>query len=97
MERGDVFHVDLNPIQRREQAVARYVAIVSPKAFNVLGTPLVWPITQGGNFAVYSSRKACDGRITAARIAGNKVAATQTAIRQAVAPAIDIASQRVTP
>lgn len=41
MERGDVFHVDLNPIQGREQAGARHVAIVSPKAFNVLGTPLV--------------------------------------------------------
>ena len=50
MERGDVFHVDLNPIQGREQAGARYVVIVSPKAFNV-GTPLVCPITQGGNFA----------------------------------------------
>jgi mRNA interferase ChpB len=51
VERGDVFHVDLNPIQGREQAGARYVVIVSPKAFNVLGTPLVCPITQGGNFA----------------------------------------------
>ena len=51
MERGDVFHVDLNPIQGREQAGARYVLIVSTKAFNVLGTPLVCPITQGGNFA----------------------------------------------
>ena len=51
MERGDVFHVDLNPIQGREQSGARYVLIVSTKAFNVLGTPLVCPITQGGNFA----------------------------------------------
>ena len=51
MESGEVFHVDLNPIQGREQAGARYVVIVSPKAFNVLGTPLVCPITQGGNFA----------------------------------------------
>ena len=51
MERGDVFHVDLDPIQGREQAGARYVVIVSPKAFNALGTPLVCPITQGGNFA----------------------------------------------
>jgi mRNA-degrading endonuclease toxin of MazEF toxin-antitoxin module len=48
---GDVFHVDLNPIQSREQAGARYVVIVWSKAFNVLGTPLVCPITQGGNFA----------------------------------------------
>ncbi len=51
MERGDVFHVDLNPIKGREQAGARYVLIVSPKAFNDLGTPLVCPITQGGEFA----------------------------------------------
>jgi mRNA interferase ChpB len=51
VERGDVFHVDLNPIKGREQAGARYVLIVSPKAFNDLGTPLVCPITQGGEFA----------------------------------------------
>lgn len=51
MDRGDVYHVDLNPIQGREQAGSRFVLIVSPKAFNLLGTPLVCPITQGGNFA----------------------------------------------
>ena len=51
MERGDIFLVDMNPIKGREQAGARYVLIVSPKAFNNLGTPLVCPITQGGNFA----------------------------------------------
>jgi mRNA-degrading endonuclease toxin of MazEF toxin-antitoxin module len=51
VERGDVYHVDLNPTQGREQAGARYALIVSPKAFNVLGTPLVCPITQGGSFA----------------------------------------------
>jgi mRNA-degrading endonuclease toxin of MazEF toxin-antitoxin module len=51
VERGDVFHVDLNPTQGREQSGARYVVIVSPLAFNVLGTPLVCPIAQGGNFA----------------------------------------------
>jgi mRNA interferase ChpB len=51
VERGDVYHVDLNPIHGREQSGARYVLIVSIKAFNKLGTPLVCPITQGGNFA----------------------------------------------
>lgn len=51
MERGDIYHVDLSPIRGREQAGARYVVIVSPRAFNVLGTPLVCPITQGGDFA----------------------------------------------
>jgi mRNA interferase ChpB len=52
VERGDVYHVDLNPTQGREQAGARY-ALVSPKAFNVLGTPLVCP-TQGGSLARYA-------------------------------------------
>ena len=51
MNRGDIFHVDLNPTQGREQAGARFVLVVSPAEFNSLGTPLVCPITQGGNFA----------------------------------------------
>ena len=51
MNRGDIYHVDLNPVQGREQAGSRFVMIVSPAAFNVLGTPLVCPITQGGSFA----------------------------------------------
>jgi mRNA interferase ChpB len=51
MDRGDIYHVDLNPIKGREQSGPRYVLIVSPREFNRLGTPLVCPITQGGNFA----------------------------------------------
>ena len=51
MKRGDIYHVDLNPTAGREQAGSRFVLIVSPQEFNVLGTPLVCPITQGGNFA----------------------------------------------
>ena len=51
MDRGDIFHVDLNPTKGREQAGARYVLIVSPEEFNALGTPLVCPITQGGQFS----------------------------------------------
>jgi mRNA-degrading endonuclease toxin of MazEF toxin-antitoxin module len=31
VERGDIFHVDLNPTQGREQAGARYVVIVQPQ------------------------------------------------------------------
>src|ERR1017187_2856900 len=46
---------------------------------------------------LYSSRNACDGWITAARTAGNNVAQTATPIRQAAAPAIDVASHGVTP
>jgi mRNA interferase ChpB len=51
VKRGDLFHVDLNPIKGREQAGARYVLVVSAKAFNNLGTPLVCPVTQGGEFS----------------------------------------------
>ena len=51
MDRGDIYHVNLNPIQGREQAGSRYVIIISPRDFNRLGTPLVCPITQGGVFA----------------------------------------------
>lgn len=51
MERGEIYHVDLNPIAGREQAGHRYVLVVSRKVFNDLGTPLVCPITQGGDFA----------------------------------------------
>lgn len=51
MNRGDIYHVDLDPVEGREQAGARFVLVVSPQAFNTFGTPLVCPITQGGNFA----------------------------------------------
>lgn len=51
MDRGDIYHVNLNPTAGREQAGSRYVLIVSPREFNRLGTPLVCPITQGGEFA----------------------------------------------
>jgi mRNA interferase ChpB len=51
VERGDIYHVDLNPIKGKGQAGARYVLVVTRKVFNKLGTPLVCPITQGGEFA----------------------------------------------
>jgi mRNA-degrading endonuclease toxin of MazEF toxin-antitoxin module len=51
MDRGDIYHVDLNPVQGREQLGRRYVLVISRKEFNRLGTPLVCPITQGGEFA----------------------------------------------
>ena len=51
MECGDIWHVDLNPTRGREQANPRYVLILTPKAFNQLGTPIVAPITSGGDFA----------------------------------------------
>ena len=52
MDRGDIWHVDLNPAQGHEQQGARFVLIVSPREFNIhFGTPLCAAITQGGNFA----------------------------------------------
>jgi mRNA interferase ChpB len=51
VDRGDIWHVDLNPTKGREQANPRYVLVLTPREFNVLGTPIVAPVTIGGNFA----------------------------------------------
>lgn len=51
MDRGDIYHVDLDLTKGKEQQGARYVLIVSPREFNRGGTSLVCPITQGGNYA----------------------------------------------
>jgi mRNA interferase ChpB len=51
MERGDIYHVDLDPTKGKAQQGARYVLIVSPREFHRGGTALVCPITQGGNYA----------------------------------------------
>jgi mRNA interferase ChpB len=51
MDRGDIYHVDLDPTKGKEQQGARYVLIVSPSEFNRGGTALVCQITQGGNYA----------------------------------------------
>ena len=51
MERGDIWHVDLEPTRGREQAKPRFVLLLSTRELNRLGTPLVAPITRGGNFA----------------------------------------------
>jgi len=52
MQRGDIYNVNLDPTQGREQQGQRYVLIISPYDFNNLfGTPLICPITQGGNLA----------------------------------------------
>ncbi|GGE11542.1 hypothetical protein GCM10011390_33340 [Aureimonas endophytica] len=50
MKRGEIWHVDLNPIKGTEQAGRRFVIIVSADAFNAaMRRPLVVPITLGGN------------------------------------------------
>jgi mRNA interferase ChpB len=52
MERGDIYLVSLDPTSGHEQQGARPVLIVSSCAFNRLTkTPVVLPITTGGNFA----------------------------------------------
>jgi mRNA interferase ChpB len=52
MERGDIYLVSLDPTSGYEQQGKRPVLIVSPLAFNQLTkTPVVLPITTGGNFA----------------------------------------------
>jgi mRNA interferase ChpB len=52
MDRGDIYLVSLDPTSEHEQQGTRPVLIVSPSAFNRLTrTPIVLPITGGGNFA----------------------------------------------
>lgn len=52
MERGDIYLVSLDPTSGHEQQGMRPVLVVSPAAFNRLTrTPIVLPITSGGNFA----------------------------------------------
>lgn len=52
MERGDIYLVSLDPTSGHEQQGTRPVLVVSPSAFNRLtNTPIVLPITSGGNFA----------------------------------------------
>jgi mRNA interferase ChpB len=51
MDRGDIWFADLEPTKGREQAEARYVLIVTPRSFNMLGIQIIAPITSGGEFA----------------------------------------------
>ncbi len=52
MQRGDIYFVSLDPTTGHEQRGTRPVLVVSPTPFNRLTrTPVVLPITTGGNFA----------------------------------------------
>ena len=53
-DRGEIWHVDLDPTKGTEQRGARFVFVVSSKAFNQGGLTLVFPITQGGAVARYA-------------------------------------------
>jgi mRNA-degrading endonuclease toxin of MazEF toxin-antitoxin module len=50
-DRGDIFHIDLDPTLGREQQGQRYVLVITIFEFNSFGLALVAPITQGGQFA----------------------------------------------
>jgi mRNA interferase ChpB len=50
-ERGQIYHVDLNPTAGHEQSGFRPVLVVTQKLFNTSGTPIVCPITHGGAHA----------------------------------------------
>ena len=51
MKRGEIWHVDLEPVRGREQQGKRYVLIISPEIYNKAmgGLALIAPITIGGN------------------------------------------------
>jgi len=51
VDRGEIWHVDLIPTRGREQANPRHVLVLTTRAFNQLGVPIVVPITTGGDFA----------------------------------------------
>jgi mRNA interferase ChpB len=52
MRRGDIYRVDPDPTQGREQRGHRPVVVVSPDDFNrATGLPVIVPITNGGDSA----------------------------------------------
>ncbi len=54
-ERGDVVRVCLNPTAGREtQGDFRPALVLSPAEMNQLGTAIIAPITQGGDFSRYA-------------------------------------------
>lgn len=54
-ERGDIVRVNLNPTAGREiQGDFRPALVLSPAAMNALGTAIIAPITQGGDFSRYA-------------------------------------------
>jgi mRNA-degrading endonuclease toxin of MazEF toxin-antitoxin module len=52
--RGEIWHVNLNPVAGKEQQGLRPVLVVSDKEFNRSGLVLICPITQGGNQARFA-------------------------------------------
>jgi len=52
--RGEIWHVNLNPVAGKEQQGSRPVLMVSEKEFNRSGLALVCPVTQGGHQARFA-------------------------------------------
>ena len=50
-DRGDILHIDLDPVKGREQQGKRFVLVLTPAVFNRFGLMLACPVTQGGAFA----------------------------------------------
>ena len=52
--RGEIWHVNLNPVADKEQQGLRPVLVVSDKEFNRSGLVLICPVTQGANQARFA-------------------------------------------
>ena len=52
--RGEIWHVNLNPVAGKEQQGLRPVLVVSDKEFNRSGSVLICPVTQGGKQARFA-------------------------------------------
>jgi mRNA interferase ChpB len=52
--RGEIWHVNLNPVAGKEQRGLRSVLVVSDKEFNRSGLMLICPVTQGGSQARFA-------------------------------------------
>lgn len=49
--RGDIYHIDLDPIRGKEQRGKRYVFVLSPAEHNKRGLVIVLPVSQGQTLA----------------------------------------------
>ena len=50
-ERGDIYHIDLEPSRGKEQRGKRYVFVVSPAEHNRRGLVIALPVSQGQTLA----------------------------------------------
>lgn len=46
-ERGDIYHIDLDPTRGKEQRGKRYVFVLSPAQYNQRGLVIALPVSQG--------------------------------------------------